>query len=48
MAKKIIIKVSKDTYEIIKRIGRMGESDDATIHRGFSYLDKDSNFWNQK
>jgi hypothetical protein len=48
MARKIIIEVSKDTYEIIKRVGRMGESDEDVIRCGFSYLDKDSNFWNRE
>ena len=48
MAKKIIIKVSKDVYEIIKRIRRTGESDDDVMRRSFSYLDKDSNFWNKE
>ena len=45
---KKIIEISQETYKMIKRIGRMGENDDDVVNRGFTYLDSDSNFWNQE
>lgn len=44
----IRILVSDETYQLITKMQRSGESNDETINRGFSYLDGDSEFWNQE
>lgn len=46
--KNIMIEISQETDKLIKSMSRMGEIHDDVIRRGFSYLDKDSNFWNQE
>ena len=42
------IEISKETDELIRKMGRMGETYDDIIQRGFGYLNSDSNFWNQE
>ena len=42
------IEISKKTEELIRTMAKMEESFDDVIYRGFSYLNLDSNFWNQK
>lgn len=42
------IEISKETEKLVTSIGRMGESYDDVIYRGFSYLNGSSEFWNQE
>ena len=45
---KRIIDIDPETDKIINRLARLGEKRKDVIKRAFSYLDKDSNFWNQE
>lgn len=40
------IEISEETDEIVRRNGRMGDTYDDVIRRGFAYLDSCSEFWN--
>ena len=40
------IEISDQTDELIRKIGKIGETYDNVIRRGFGYLNSDSNFWN--
>lgn len=42
------IDISETTDEIVRRNGRMGETYDDVIRRGFTYLDSCSEFWNEE
>lgn len=42
------IEINKKTEKLVRSIGRMGESYDEVIYRGFSYLNGSSEFYNQE
>lgn len=42
------IEISPETEKLVRSMTKMGETYDDSINRGFSYLNKDSDFWNQE
>ncbi len=42
------IEISKETEKLVRSMSRMKESYNDVIYRGFSYLNRDSEFFNQE
>lgn len=42
------IEISAETDALVRRNGKMGETHDDVIRRGFAYLDSCSEFWNEE